>query len=385
MHAHALNDLPDASFRALFRGWLSDTYPAEWRGNLALRLRGPEEKRWLSLLHRDGWRAPSWPVEHGGLGLSVRKQLIYHAELERHGAARFIDFGGTLLGPTLIRYGTAQQQQRYLPPILRGEVLWCQGYSEPGAGSDLAGLSLQARRDGDAFVLNGSKIWTTHANDAQYMFLLARTGTGQRRQEGITFLLMDMRSPGVTVRPIVNLAGDDEFAQVFFDDVRVPVDNVVHEVGLGWEVARALLGVERITNGSPHLARMALDLVDRVAKAAGEAGPGGDFASVRARLACELHDAQALHADVCEAVIRGDASAHMFSILKVTASELFQRSAELLLRVAGDGAGAVEPIWTGAERVDVHRVYMMARPTSIFSGTNEVQRDLIARAVLDTP
>jgi alkylation response protein AidB-like acyl-CoA dehydrogenase len=371
----------DEQFGARLRGWLVAHYPEEWRHKLGFRLRGENEKQWLSMLYRNGWRAPSWPREHGGLELSFRKQLIYHSELEWHGAARFIDFGGALLGPTLIRYGTPEQKQRYLPPILSGESLWCQGYSEPNAGSDLANLSLQAVREGNNFVLNGSKIWTTHANDANHIFLLARTSRTERKQDGISFFLLDMDTPGIIVQPIINLAGEDEFSQVFFDDVRVSAANLVHEVDKGWQVARSLLGIERIMNGSPHLSKKALAVFHNLAAATGQDRTPA-FREARVRLACELHNAEALYTEICEATIRGDVQSEMFSMMKVIASELFQRVTDTVMQFAHEHAGEHGQTEINGMLFDLHRIYMMARPATIYSGANEVQRNIIARSVL---
>lgn len=376
----SVDALTDDVFRARFRSWLEANYPEAWRDPLELRLHGESERKWLGLLHEHGWRAPGWPRESGGLGLSLRKQLIYHEELERHRAARFIDFGGTLLGPILIRFGTREQRERYLPAILKGDDLWCQGYSEPNAGSDLAALGLTATRDGDGFVVNGSKIWTTHASDATRMFFLARTGKGGRKQEGISFLMVSMSAPGITVRPIVNLAGEAEFAQVFFDDVRVPTADLVHEVDKGWDVARALLGFERVANGSPHLARQALATLDRLASAMGRS-EDAVYRDARARLACDLNDASALHRQVCARALEGEVPPYLFSMLKIAASELWQRTMDLLMSIAGEQAGARGAAQFGDCEVDLHRLYMIARPSSIYSGTNEVQRNIIARTV----
>lgn len=375
----------DEALRSRFRDWLRAYYPEEWRDPLALRLRGPAEKTWLALLHAHGWRAPGWPREHGGLGFSLQQQLIYHDALAQHGTARFIDFGGTLLGPTLIRFGTPAQKARHLPPILRGEALWCQGYSEPNAGSDLASLSLQAvpdrDGDGDGFILNGSKIWTTQADSADWIFLLARTAKTERPQDGISFFLADMKTPGITVRPIVNLEGEDEFSQVFFDNVRIPGDALVHEVNKGWTVARSLLGVERIVNGNPHLSKKALVVLDTLAKATGQQDVPA-FRLARAQLACELHNAQALYAQICDAAIRGDAAPEQFSMMKVVSSELFQRVADALIQFGQGHAGQKDAMPYDGGTIDLHQIYMLSRPATIYSGTSEVQRNIIARSVL---
>jgi len=370
--------LSNDEFRARFRRWLEDTYPTKWRRPIVLRLHGDEEKKWLRMLHDHGWRAPAWPREHGGMGLSLAKQLIYNEEIDRYGAARVLDSGGVLLAPTLINHGTPEQQQRYLPEILRGDVIWCQGYSEPNAGSDLANLKLSAVRDGDAFVLNGSKIWTTMATFADHMFLLARTSQESRKQQGISFFLMDMDTPGVTVRPIENLAGDVEFGQVFFDNVRIPIDNVVGGVGNGWNVAKALLGVERIWAGSPALSRHAFRIFEAIAEAVGETGSE----ELHARLHCDLEDLTALYKQVADAALTGTAEGHDFSVLKIVSSELFQRISDASMQLASEHAGVLGSVRIGAIEAELHRVYMIARPSSIYGGANEVQRDIIARMLL---
>lgn len=254
-------DETDEAFRMRFRSWLEANYPESWRATPARpfrRLRGGDIRTWIGMLVAGGWRAPAWPKAWGGMGLSFARQVIYHEELDRLGAARVIDLGEVQLGPTLIAHGTEAQKVRYLPAILSGEHLWCQGYSEPGAGSDLAALTTTAVQLGDRLMVSGQKIWTTHANESTHIFALVRSSREDRRQDGITFLLMEMDRPGVRVRPINNLAGEDEFCEVFFDDVEASIDDVVGELGRGWTVAKALLGHERIWIGSPGLAARAL-------------------------------------------------------------------------------------------------------------------------------
>jgi len=375
-----LDRLSVEEFRARFRAWLERHYPPEWRRPIVLRLRGEQEKKWLRLLYDHGWRLPAWPREHGGLGLSLEKQLAYHEELARFGAARFLDSGGTMLGPILIRFGTPDQQERYLPGILRGETLWCQGYSEPNAGSDLANLKTTAVRDGDHYVVNGSKIWTTMAMDASHMFLLARTAQAPRKQEGISFFLMEMNSPGVTVRPIENLAGESEFGQVFLDEVRIPAENRVGGEGEGWTIAKALLGVERIFIGSPGLSRDAYAVFREVADRLEL--HGGGFEELNARLFCDLNDLVALYEMISSAAIAGTAESHDFSLMKLAASELFQRITEATLRIADEHAGVYGPVGLGRAPLELHKIAMLARAATIYSGTSEVQRDIIARALL---
>lgn len=371
----------DEALRKRFGAWLQRYYPAEWRHKLAFRLRGDQERKWLRLLYEHGWRAPGWPTEHGGMGLTFRQQLIYHEELEKFGAARFIDFGGALLGPTLILYGSDEQRARYLPDILSGVALWCQGYSEPNAGSDLASLRLAARRDGKEFVLSGSKIWTTHAADADYMFLLARTAKTESPRDGISFFVLDMRTAGLSIRPITNLAGEDEFAQVFFDDVRVPGENLIHELNQGWQVARSLLGIERIINGSPYLSRKALSLLDKLTQWTGQ-HQSVTLLQARARLECDLLNAEALYAEICEQAVAGTVQQNMLSMMKVIASELFQKVMNVTMSFSHQLAGQKEAVRIQGELIQLHQTYMISRPSSIYSGANEIQRDIIARGLL---
>lgn len=376
--AHA--NISDEEFRSRFRTWLNDYYPEEWRKPIILRLRGEQERRWIRLLVEHGWRLPAWPVEHGGMGVSLAKQLIYHEELASFGAARFLDSGGTLLGPILIRFGSLEQKAKYLPEIRNGGTLWCQGYSEPNAGSDLASLKSTAVRDGDHYVLNGSKIWTTMAMDASHMFLLARTSQEARKQQGISFFLMPMDSPGVTVRPLENLAGEMEFGQVFFDDVRIPATNLVGAEGDGWHIAKALLGVERIFVGSPALPTHAYAIFEEIA-----CRPGLDREAVealRAELFCGLGDLTALYEMVTAAAIAGTAENHDFSVLKLASSELFQRICEASIKIAGEHAGVRGTARLGEPELSLHTVYMLSRPATIYSGSSEIQRDIVARSLL---
>ncbi|AJR24173.1 acyl-CoA dehydrogenase family protein [Sphingobium sp. YBL2] len=374
-----LDSLSDEAFRKRLRDWLEEYYPPEWRRPVIFRLRGDSEKRWLRLMHDHGWRLPSWPKEYGGLGLPLTKQLAYHEEMAQFGTARWLDMGGTLLGPTLIKFGTPEQKAKYLPEIVRGDVIWCQGYSEPNAGSDLASLKTTARRDGDHFVVNGTKIWTTMATDAQRMFLLVRTSQEERKQQGISFLLADMDLPGITVEPIVNLAGEDEFAQVFLDDVRVPAENLVGEPGQGWTVAKALLGVERITTASPAPARYAFDVLDRLISFA--QSDQHALRQLHGQLLCDLEDYVALYAQTTDAYIDGRVEGHELCVLKMLSSDLFQRISEACLQAAGERGGSRGAVPLGADNEDLRLIYLIARPTSIYGGANDVQRDIIARAI----
>jgi alkylation response protein AidB-like acyl-CoA dehydrogenase len=378
----------DDEFRARLRAWLVEYYPDELRQNDRrpfLRLRGDDLTGWLRLLNLHGWRAPAWPREYGGMGISFRKQLIYQQEMERAGVGRIIDNGETQLGPTIIKGGTEEQRARILPRILDCEDMWCQGYSEPGAGSDLASLRTRADLEGDEFVVNGQKIWTTHAAECSHIYALVRTGKFEKKQQGISFLLIDLSAPGVSIRPIANIAGEDEFCEVFFDNVRVPASNLLGELHQGWTLAKALLGHERIWLGSPAMAGSALDLAERLVAELGLADDRG----VLDRLAClqaDLHDYRLFYAQICDRIAEADEQpGPEVSMLKVYISELLQRITEFCAEIAGDYGGIVGDVQIGSLLTDLHWPVMMSRPVSIYAGANEVQRDILAKAVLHLP
>ncbi|MDB5988074.1 MAG: acyl-CoA dehydrogenase [Nevskia sp.] len=382
-----LDRLSDEEFRQGFRSWLAANYPRELRQDSHRpfrRLRGDAAVNWLKRVHEAGWRAPAWPREYGGMGLSFRKQLIYHDELEHAGVARIIDLGETQLGPTLILCGSEAQKAHYLPRILACDDVWCQGYSEPNAGSDLASLRTSAVREGDEFIVNGQKIWTTHATDSTHIFALVRTGKFAKKQQGISFLLIDLQAPGISVRPIVNLAGEDEFCEVFFDNVRVPVSQLVGELDQGWSVAKALLGYERIWIGSPALAGKALELANTLVRELALTADAGVMDRL-AELTADLHDYRLLYTEICDVVADGDKPGPGVSMLKVYASELLHRLSEFNQEVAAEYGGIVGDARIGATLTDLHWQLMMARPVTIFAGANEIQRDILAKTVLGLP
>lgn len=375
------NNLGNDEFRLRWREWLHANYPAEWRIPIVHRISGEDERRWHRMTLAAGWRAPGWPREYGGLGLSLEKQLIMHQEMEAHQCARVLDSGGVLLAPVLMRYGTEAQKMRYLPAILNGDDLWCQGYSEPNSGSDLASLRTSAVRDGDAFVINGQKIWTTLAGSADRIFVLVRTNKDVKKQAGISFILADLDTPGITVRPMMNLAGEDELCEVFFEDARVPAENLVGAVDQGWTVAKALLGDERIANGAPTLARQSYAMLEQVIDGLGLSDDLG-VAERQAQLLCDIHDLAALHRQVADAAIRGEVDNAALSLMKVLATDLFQRVTEELLRVSAEYAGLMEPTDVGGLAMDLRRLFMVARPSSIYAGANEVQRNIVANMLM---
>ena len=262
------NALDNASFRATLREFFETRFPGEWRYPQR-RLRWSEIGPWYLALSKQGWVAPSWPSQYGGMGLSPEKLIIFIEEQERWGVARAPDMGITMVGPLLINHGNEAQRAYYLPKIIAGEHIWCQGYSEPNSGSDLASLRTEAVVDGDDFIVNGQKTWTTLAQDATHIFLLVRTDKSAKKQEGISFLLADMKTPGITVRPIRNIAGSEDFCEVFLENVRVPRTSIVGELNKGWTIAKALLGFERIFLGSPKQSQYALARVQEAAQRLG--------------------------------------------------------------------------------------------------------------------
>lgn len=376
------NALPDAAFRSLVRDFLDSHHPKEII-NPPKRLHWEEARPWYIALANAGWLAPAWPREHGGMGLSAAKQLIYMDEFERLGAARTPDHGIMLLGPLLIRYGTDEQRRHFLPKILSGEHIWCQGYSEPNAGSDLASLRTEAVLDGDEWVVNGQKIWTTLAGDADWIFLLVRTDKAVKKQEGISFLLVPMNAPGVTVRPILNLDLHDEFSEVFFDNVRVPRGNLVGEVNSGWTMAKALLGFERIFLGSPRQAAHALARLHRLAEHMGVMDEPG-FRDRYMSLRIDLADHEALFEENADRLRRGETLGPDISLLKLNQTSLFQRITDLMLEIAGEDGGRLDPI-DGDRDLNPMGLFLLARAATIYGGASEVQRNIIAKAVLDLP
>ncbi len=377
-----LNTLDDAAFRQVVRDWVQANYPAELR-HPPKRLHLRDNKPWYMALAAKGWLAPGWPREYGGMGLSAPKQLIMTEEFERHGAARLNDHGIVMLGPLLIRYGTEAQKSFFLPKILTGEHTWCQGYSEPNAGSDLASLGTAAVLEGDHWRVNGQKTWTTLANDANWIFALVRTDKNAKKQEGISFLLIPMDSPGVTVRPIINLDRHDEFCEVFFDDVQVPKDYLVGAVNQGWTMAKALLGFERVMIGSPKQSAYALARLRGLAQRMG-VWDDPAFQDRYTRLRLDLADHVALYETYVEMLRRGEMLGADVSMLKLHQSEMYQRITDTMLEIAGENAGLLEPM-EGNRNLNPAGLFIQARPVTIYGGSNEIQRTILAKNVLGLP
>ncbi len=351
---------------------------------------------WQRILHRKGWAAPHWPEEYGGTGWSVTKRAIFAEELVRAEAPPLIPMGLMMCGPCLIGYGTPEQKAQYLPRILSGEDFWCQGYSEPGAGSDLASLKTFAESDGDDYIVNGTKIWTTYAHHANRMFALVRTRRDGKPQQGISFLLIDMDSPGITVEPIVGLDEVPEQCQVFFDNVRVPKANRVGEENDGWSVAKYLLMFER--GGSEYAPALRVQL-ERLKKLAAERERNAQDQQARAFFRQKIADCEieVLALEFTENRIKSELESGgnpgaLTSMTKILGTELQQRIAQLTV----EGLGIESLVWQPQAIVPAseeqplapeHSLvamasYLNSRACSIYGGSNEIQRGIIARAVL---
>ena len=377
------NGLASDEFRAVVRAWFEANYPAALR-HPSRRLHWSEVKPWHQQLCARGWAAPAWPREHGGMGLSPEKLLIYIEERERWGVARTPDQGILMVGPLLMEHGTAEQRAEYLSKALSGEHIWCQGYSEPNAGSDLASLRTTADRDGDHFVVNGQKTWTTLAQDATHMFCLVRTDRQAKPQAGISFLLIDLTVPGITIRPIRSLAGHEEFCEVFFDNVRVPAQNLVGTLNQGWTIAKALLGFERIFIGSPKTCQYALHRLQELG-AALDLAVDPVFVDKFTRLNLDVQDLESLYKEFADVVRRGEPLGADVSLLKIWASETYQRLSECLLEAAGEAGATLGTLDFNGKPIEVLSHYYGARPTTIYGGANEIQRNILAKQILNLP
>jgi alkylation response protein AidB-like acyl-CoA dehydrogenase len=377
------NAMRDEDFRHQVRSFFETNYPEQLRF-LPRRVRMSEISGWWNTLYEKGWIAPNWPHEWGGMGLEAGKMVIFLEEMERHGIARPADQGITQVGPIIMKYGTQAQKDHYLPRTRSGEIIWCQGYSEPNAGSDLANLQTSAVIEGDVFIVNGQKIWTTLAHDSTHIYLLVRTDKEAKKQKGISFLLVDLQTSGITIRPIRNIAGHEEFCEVFFDDVRVPRDVLVGKMNEGWTVAKALLGFERLNIGSPRRPQYALMRLEMLARAKGLFADTG-FLDRFIAIKLDLEDLAALYGRYVEQVKRGEPLGQDVSSLKIWAMEAWQRLTELLVE-----AGAEDGVIEGAHdiagvEIDFLSPFYYARPATIYGGSSEIQRNILSKYVLELP
>jgi alkylation response protein AidB-like acyl-CoA dehydrogenase len=370
----------DETFRAAVRAFLAEAVTPETRAKVRRgeTLTHPERLAWFAKLNARGWMAPGWPQEYGGAEWSPMQRMIFDEACGEAWAPAGISPGVVMLGPILIAFGNEEQKTRYLPRILSSEDWWCQGYSEPGSGSDLASLQTRAVREGDAYVVSGQKIWITQADAANMMFCLVRTSSGEKKQEGISFLLIDMRSPGIAVRPIRTLSNEAEICEVFLDDVRVPVENLVGREGEGWTYATQLLEHERSAVGNINRGRAALarvrDLAGVLQRGAATLLDDPVFAQRLARLEIRLRAAQFMQLRAVSAATAGQRPGRESSLLKIVGSELMQEIAHLTMTATG--YASIE------QQSPATKAYFDSRKLSIFSGANEIQRNIVAKRIL---
>ncbi len=374
----------EADFRTEVRTWLEANLPTALRGRTT-RPPPAELMSWYRTLSRKGWIAPHWPKQYGGMGATLNEQIIMAEELARVGAPQLPAQGLNHIGPILIEFATEAQKAQHLPAIIAGTVIWAQGYSEPGAGSDLASLATRATLEGDHFVVQGQKIWTTWGHHSDWMFALVRTDPqAQPRHAGISFLLLDLRSPGIKIRPIKTIAGDDEFSEVFFDNVIVPAENLVGRLNDGWRIANALLGHERLGTSNPQFALMALERIKTMAHASGiMADPA--FQDRLAAASINVTALSALFSHAVELTNQKQSLGPESSIIKIFGSELLQALNDLLIEAAGSHASTDKPIITDFGPVDVSTPFLQVRRATIYGGSSEIQRNIVARRVLNLP
>lgn len=388
----------DEAFRKEIRDFLTrETPPLLIRKvSQGRHLTKSELETWHGLLNSKGWLANHWPAEWGGPDWTTVQRFIFEDECARAHTPRTVPFGVNMLGPVLIKYGTEAQKRHWLPRILSGEDWWCQGYSEPGAGSDLAAVKTSAVRDGDHYIVNGQKTWTTLAQYANMIFCLVRTDNSGKKQQGISFLLVDMSTPGVEVRPIITLDGSHEVNEVFFTDVRVPAENLVGEENLGWTIAKYLLTYERTNIAGVGASSAALEHLKVVAARELRNGIPLDqdplFAARMARVEIDLENMKTTNMRVIAAVAGGGAPGAESSMLKIKGTEIRQEISSLLRRALGNYAlpyfpeaidGAEDGVVGSSETVAAAASYFNNRKLSIFGGSNEIQRGIISKTILE--
>jgi len=381
----------EAAFRNQVRTWLEASIPPHLKEKVATyqELDREDLLTWHRILAKKGWVAPSWPVQWGGTDWNAVQRYIFEEECGAAGAPPLVPFGLAMCAPVLIQFGSEQQKKRFLPRIYHGEDFWCQGYSEPGSGSDLASLKTRAERRSDRYVVNGQKIWTTMGHFADWIFCLVRTDFGTAiRQEGISFLLIDMKSPGISVRPLILMDGGHEVNEVFFDNVEVPAENLVHEEGKGWTVAKFLLGHERLNTGRVGASKRELASLKRFAAARQRNGrpltEDRRFADKLAELEIDLMALEITNLRFLDQLRGGKPPGAGVSMLKIRGTEIQQRLTELAMEAAGAQAVRVSDA-EGPEAQFAARLgprYCNFRKTSIYAGSNEIQRNIMAKMML---
>lgn len=381
----------DRAFRQDVREFLKDALPDDLRRKMIERRHLSKEDivRWQRIMNARGWAVPAWPIEYGGQPWTPTQRYIFQEEMALAHAPEGSPFNVNMIGPVIARFGTEEQKARFLSATANLDIWWCQGFSEPGAGSDLAALKTSAVREGDHYVLNGQKIWTTQAQHADWMFALVRTDNTGKKQQGITFLLLDMKTPGITIRPIPSIDGISDLNEVFFDNVAVPVENRIGEEGKGWDHAKHLLGHERggIARIGLSKERLAnLRALERDMTERGMLSPA-ERARLRRKLAeaeVELRALELTQLRVVAADAKGGGANGAASILKVKGTELQQRMTELTMELAGP-AGLAMPSHGQEEGGWIEAAtpyYFTMRKVSIFGGSNEIQKNIIAKTVL---
>ena len=389
----------EVAFRAEVRAFIRDSLPENIRRKMteARSLAKDDIVTWQRILNKKGWAVAAWPVEYGGTGWTPMQQYIFLEEVQQAPAPQPLQFGVNMVGPVIYTFGNETQKQRFLPRIANIDDWWCQGFSEPGAGSDLASLKTSAKRDGDHYVVNGQKTWTTLAQHADWIFCLVRTDPAVKKQEGISFLLIDMKTPGITVRPIQTIDGGHEVNEVFFDDVRVPAENLVGQENKGWDYAKFLLGNERVGIARVGVSKQRIRRVKELASLEYEGDrPLIENPRFREKLAAvevELKALEMTQLRVVSAESRRERGKPdpASSILKIKGTEIQQATTELLMEVVGPYALPYEPThedgWNeppvGPEyAAPLAPLYFNWRKASIYGGSNEIQKNIIAKAIL---
>ena len=388
----------DNAFRADIRAWLDANLPQALRTKVLdhKRLSRDDYASWHKLLGTRGWSVVAWPKEFGGPGWNATQRHIWDEECARIGAPGVLPFGVSMVAPVLMKYGSDAQKARYLPRILDGTDWWCQGYSEPGSGSDLASLRTRAERQGDHYLVNGQKTWTTLGQFADMMFCLVRTDSGAKKQEGISFLLIDMKTPGITVRPIITLDEDHEVNEVFFEDVKVPMENLVGEENRGWTYAKYLLGHERTGIARVGQSKRELVFLKRLATDQKKGGASllkdPVFAAKIAALEIEIMALEVTVQRVVASEANGRGPGPEASMLKIKGTEVQQALTELMVEAIGPQAAAFDPEYLKGERehslagdddaAPLAAYYFNFRKTSIYGGSNEIQKNIIAQMIL---
>jgi len=381
------------AFRADIRAWVAANLPEDiaYKVHNGLRQSRDDMQRWARILGAKGWLGYGWPKEFGGPGWDAIERHLFEEECALAGAPRIVPFGPVMVAPVIMAFGSPEQQKRFLPGIASGEVWWSQGYSEPGSGSDLASVKTRAIRQGDKYIVNGQKTWTTLGQYGEWIFCLVRTSTEGKPQTGISFLLIDMKSPGVTVRPIVLMDGEAEVNEVFFDNVEVPVENLVGQENMGWTYAKYLLAHERTNIADVNRAKRELERLKRLAKAEG-VWDDQRFRDQVALLEVDIVALEMMVLRVLSAQAGGKKALDIAGLLKIRGSEIQQRYTELLMLAGGPFSlpyifDAMEAGWQGdyvggPQYAPLAPNYFNTRKTTIYGGSNEVQRNIVAQTIL---